>query len=95
MTKSSGGRAELHQRARPALPGGVTLPPAGPKGARRLTGSTQKDLAGAVLGRIVRPKGGQVRWRAREEGLVAAYERLAALQNRVALAERQDERVRP
>ncbi|WP_236005222.1 DUF4037 domain-containing protein [Nonomuraea antri] len=33
-------------------------------------------------------------WRERERGLSAAYGRLAALQNRVALAERQDERVR-
>ncbi|MEU0570993.1 DUF4037 domain-containing protein, partial [Nonomuraea sp. NPDC005983] len=54
----------------------------------RMPGSTE---LGQGLGRALAARS----WREREEGLVAAYERLAALQNRVALAERQDERVRP
>ncbi|MFG1707396.1 DUF4037 domain-containing protein [Nonomuraea sp. M3C6] len=53
----------------------------------RMPGSTElgESLGAALAARS---------WRDRQEGLSAAYARLAALQNRVALAERLDERVR-
>ncbi|WP_113701267.1 DUF4037 domain-containing protein [Nonomuraea lactucae] len=53
----------------------------------RLPGSTElgESLASAMAARS---------WRDREEGLTAAYAKVAALQNRVALAEPLDERVR-
>lgn len=53
----------------------------------RMPGSTEvgEALAAALNARS---------WRDREAGLAAAYSRLAALQNRLALAEPQDERVR-
>ncbi|MCA2223657.1 DUF4037 domain-containing protein [Nonomuraea aurantiaca] len=53
----------------------------------RMPGSTE---LGESLGLAVAARS----WREREDGLAAAYRRLAALQNRVALAEPQDERVR-
>jgi hypothetical protein len=53
----------------------------------RLPGSTE---LGECLGSAMAARS----WRQREEGLAAAYGRLAALQNRVALAERLDEGVR-
>ncbi|MBT2225401.1 DUF4037 domain-containing protein [Nonomuraea sp. NEAU-A123] len=53
----------------------------------RMPGSTE---LGESLGLAVAARS----WREREEGLAAAYGRLAALQNRVALAEPLDERVR-
>ncbi|GGO63369.1 DUF4037 domain-containing protein [Nonomuraea cavernae] len=53
----------------------------------RLPGSAE---LGEALGSALAARS----WRARESGLAAAYGRVAALQNRVALAERLDERVR-
>jgi hypothetical protein len=53
----------------------------------RMPGSTE---LGESLGMAVAARS----WRDRQEGLSAAYGRVAALQNRVALAERLDERVR-
>ncbi|MDP4505148.1 DUF4037 domain-containing protein [Nonomuraea turcica] len=53
----------------------------------RLPGSAE---LGECLGAAVAARS----WRQREEGLTGAYERVAALQNRVALAERLDEGVR-
>ncbi|MEV1179125.1 DUF4037 domain-containing protein, partial [Nonomuraea sp. NPDC049784] len=54
----------------------------------RLPGSTElgESLGAALAARS---------WRERQQGLSGAYARVAALQNRVALAEPVDERVRP
>lgn len=53
----------------------------------RMPGSTE-------LGECLRAAMAARSWRERQEGLSGAYARVAALQNRVALAERLDERVR-